>query len=461
MSNAVPAIVVDGVSKSFELPREQVHTLKERALHPFRSPGSDTLHALRNVSFDVQQGEFFGIVGRNGSGKSTMLKCLANIYGADSGEIYVNGRLSAFIELGVGFNPDLPARDNVGINATMLGLSPKEGRRRFDAIIDFAELHDFVDLKLKNYSSGMLVRLAFAVMIQVDAEILLIDEVLAVGDMAFQQKCYDQFDVIRRSGKTVLLVTHSMAAVQRFCDRAVLLEHGRVTEIGSPSRVSNRYQELNFSEEARAVAAGGTTAIESGEGASQRPPGVSDDTNIVPDFGGSRYGDQRAEIVDAGFEDLEGNRQETVPVGQTCAAVFRVLFHERIEDPHFELQILGSGETLMFAAASGEETGVYEAGDQGHFRVYFENVLAPDRYHMSPAVRTTAGGAWLDFRERFCSVMVTGTRDSEALVNVRHQVAMLRLKEDGEVEMLPTTGTFDELEVDAADLSDHGAERTA
>ena len=214
-----PAVLVDGVSKTFSIPREQVHTLKERALHPFRSAGHDDLRALRDVSFAVERGEFFGIVGRNGSGKSTLLKCLAGIYRTDRGQIYVDGRMSTFIELGVGFNMDLAAHDNVMLNATMLGLSQRETRARYDRIIDFAELREFADLKLKNYSSGMLVRLAFAVMIQVDAEILLIDEVLAVGDAAFQQKCYDEFARIRRSGTTVLFVTHDMNAVQRFCDR--------------------------------------------------------------------------------------------------------------------------------------------------------------------------------------------------------------------------------------------------
>ena len=146
--------------------------------------------------------------------------------------------MSTFIELGVGFNPDLPARDNAMLNATMLGLSPREARRRFDSVIDFAELREFVDLKIKNYSSGMLVRLAFSVMIHVDAEILLIDEVLAVGDAAFQQKCYDEFERIRASGATVLFVTHDMSAVQRFCDRALLLEHGRAGRARRPRATS-------------------------------------------------------------------------------------------------------------------------------------------------------------------------------------------------------------------------------
>src|SRR3954453_20737357 len=249
--SARPAVLVDGVSKTFQIPREQVHTLKERALHPFRRTGHDDLRALRDVSFAVERGEFFGIVGRNGSGKSTLLKCLAGIYRTDRGQIYVDGRMSTFIELGVGFNPDLAAYDNVMLNATMLGLSKKEARNRFERIIDFAELHDFTELKLKNYSSGMLVRLAFSVMIQVESEILLIDEVLAVGDAAFQQKCFEEFARIRRSGTTVILVTHDMGAVRKFCDRAMLLEKGRVVEIGKPDAVGQRYLELNFSDSAR------------------------------------------------------------------------------------------------------------------------------------------------------------------------------------------------------------------
>src|SRR3954449_11611453 len=250
-----PSVRVEKLSKSFHLPRERVHTLKERVLHPLRRTHYDSFDALRDVSFDVAPGEFFGVVGRNGSGKSTLLKCMAGIYATDAGRIFVRGRMSTFIELGVGFNPDLAARDNVMLNATMLGLSPREARRRVDAVVDFAELREFTELKLKNYSSGMMVRLAFSVMIQVDADILLIDEVLAVGDAAFQQKCFEEFERIKRSGTTVLLVTHDMGAVDRFCDRAMLLENGRCVEIGDSEHVGLRYLQLNFSEEARAAEA--------------------------------------------------------------------------------------------------------------------------------------------------------------------------------------------------------------
>ena len=197
------AVSAEDVSKTFRLPHRRYSTLKERALHPFSRGGDEVFEALHDVSFDVRKGEFFGIVGRNGSGKSTLLKCLAGIYGVDAGDIKLDGRLSPFIELGVGFNPDLTARDNVVINAIMLGLTRKQANERFDEIIAFAELEEFVDLKLKNYSSGMSVRLGFSVAVQVDADVLLIDEVLAVGDASFQRKCFDKFERMRDEGKTI------------------------------------------------------------------------------------------------------------------------------------------------------------------------------------------------------------------------------------------------------------------
>jgi len=228
MSQPHAAIEVEGLEKTFRVPKHHIHTMKERALHPFRRTEYDVYDVLRGVSFDIGSGEFFGIVGRNGSGKSTLLKCLAGIYKADDGRIRVAGRLAPFIELGVGFNPDLTALDNVVLNAVMMGLSPKEARERFDAVMAFAELEDFLDMKLKNYSSGMQVRLAFSVMVQVDADVLLIDEVLAVGDAAFQQKCFDVFYRLRDEGRTIVLVTHQMPIVEQFSHRALLLNDGKI-----------------------------------------------------------------------------------------------------------------------------------------------------------------------------------------------------------------------------------------
>src|SRR5580700_7481009 len=258
-NSSVPPIVVDSVSKTFRVPEERTHTLKERALHPLRKTRHESFPALKDVSFDVRQGEFFGIAGRNGSGKSTLLKCLAGIYGVDSGRIWMQGRLSPFIELGVGFNQDLAARDNVVLNGIMMGLSPREARARYDAVIDFAELREFEELKLKNYSSGMHVRLAFSVAIQVDADILLVDEVLAVGDASFQQKCFDVFNKMRDSGRTIVFVTHDMSAVNRFCHRALLLERGSVVHLGESHEVADRYLEINFG---RSADAGGGAVAE-------------------------------------------------------------------------------------------------------------------------------------------------------------------------------------------------------
>ena len=402
--DSVNAVVVEGVSKKFEIPHEVSHTLKERALHPFRRPQKHVLQALQDVSFQVEKGEFFGVVGRNGSGKSTLLKLMAGIYRSDAGTIGIAGRLSTFIELGVGFNPDLEAEDNVVLNGVMLGLSPREARRRADSVIDFAGLDEFRDLKLKNYSSGMLVRLAFSVMVQVDADVLLIDEVLAVGDAAFQQKCYDEFNRIREQGRTVLLVTHAMSAVERFCDRAMLLERGHVVDIGEPSRIANEYLDVNFQQEKPAA------------------PATEKDQD--------RFGDQRAEIAEAWFEDEHGMRTSQLHTGKRCAFAARVRFNEAIDDPLFGFVLQNSQKTTVLQASTldqGRATGRYAAGDEIEFRISFDNVFAPDRYFATPAIARGGGMiAWIDRREQFASVVVTGTRDTDAVVDIPFRIEIER-----------------------------------
>jgi ABC-type polysaccharide/polyol phosphate transport system ATPase subunit len=237
----VYAIEVDGVSKTFRIPHEQRTTIKEYFLHPAHRTSYEENRTLRNVSFAIQEGEFFGVIGPNGSGKSTLLKIMAGIYQPDSGSVRVRGLLSPFLELGVGFNPELTARDNIRINGTLLGLTKKQLESRFDDIIGFAELERFVDAKLKNFSSGMQVRLAYSIAVQVDFDILLLDEVLAVGDQAFQEKCFATFDRLREQGKTIVFVSHDLASVQRFCDRALLLRSGREAMIGAAEEVVDSY----------------------------------------------------------------------------------------------------------------------------------------------------------------------------------------------------------------------------
>jgi ABC-type polysaccharide/polyol phosphate transport system ATPase subunit len=242
-----PVVVeVRDLAKTFEIPLQRVDSIKERVLHPFASGASRSLTALRGISFDVHKGEFFGIVGRNGTGKSTLLKILASIYAADAGTIRMAGRVAPFIELGVGFNVDLTARENVVLNGVMMGLSREQSEGRVDEVIEFAELEEFSELKLKNYSSGMLVRLAFALMLQVDADILIFDEVLAVGDASFQQRCAAAFRDLREQGKTIVLVTHDMHAVEKNCERAMILEAGRLQAIGAPAEIAREYLEINM-----------------------------------------------------------------------------------------------------------------------------------------------------------------------------------------------------------------------
>jgi ABC-type polysaccharide/polyol phosphate transport system ATPase subunit len=236
-----PVISVDELHKSFVVPHERRDTLKERFLHPLRKVGVDQSEALCGVTFRVQRGEFFGVIGPNGSGKSTLLKILAGIYVGDSGRVHVDGVLSPFIELGVGFNDELSGRENIRINAALLGLGLREIEHRFDAIVEFAGLERFIDQKLKNYSSGMRVRLAYAIAIQVEFDILLLDEVLAVGDQEFQERCFETLTEIQRRGKTIVFVSHDLDAIREHCDRVLLLEGGSLMALGNPDDVLEIY----------------------------------------------------------------------------------------------------------------------------------------------------------------------------------------------------------------------------
>jgi ABC-type polysaccharide/polyol phosphate transport system ATPase subunit len=237
------AIEVVGLSKSFRIPHEQRTFFKEYFTHPFRRVTYERNDALTDVTFSVEAGEFFGVVGPNGSGKSTLLRILAGIYVPDSGVVRVNGLLSPFIELGVGFNPELTARDNIRMNGTLAGLTKRQLEERFDNILAFAELERFVDQKLKNYSSGMLVRLAYSIAIQIPFDVLLLDEVLAVGDEAFQEKCFATFDQFKDEGKTIVFVSHDLELMERFCDRCLLLQDGTVQALGPPHEVAVLYRE--------------------------------------------------------------------------------------------------------------------------------------------------------------------------------------------------------------------------
>ncbi len=241
------AIKVEGVYKSFKLPHEKSGSIKGALLGwRKRKRGYENQHVLKDVSFEIKKGEFFGIVGRNGSGKSTLLKLISQIYTPDKGSISVNGKLTPFIELGVGFNPELSGRDNVYLNGALLGFNREEMEAMYDEIVEFAELKRFMDQKLKNYSSGMQVRLAFSIAIRANTDILVLDEVLAVGDESFQRKCENYFSSVKKQGKTIILVTHSMDSVRKYCTRAILVSGGEVKMIGNPEKIADEYSEMNL-----------------------------------------------------------------------------------------------------------------------------------------------------------------------------------------------------------------------
>jgi ABC-type polysaccharide/polyol phosphate transport system ATPase subunit len=351
------AIEARDVEKTFRIPVHRIDSFKERVVHPFAQPEYRILEALRSVSFDIHRGEFFGIVGRNGSGKSTLLKILASIYRADGGSIRMAGRVAPFIELGVGFNPDLTARENVTLNGVMMGLSRREARSRLDAVLEFSELGEFVDLKLKNYSSGMLVRLAFSVMIQAEADILLIDEVLAVGDAAFQQKCRDVFADMKDDGRTIVLVTHDMTAVQRYCHRALLLDEGELRFIGDPEEAGRQYLRMNF--ERRKVTLDGDREVA-----------------IVPDF--------LARVSEAWLEDENGDQITNVEAEQPIRLHAVIEARQDLSNPGFGLQINSADGVHVFEldrklARDGEDAFL-AAGSQARISATIENPLMPGRY---------------------------------------------------------------------------------
>jgi len=243
-SDGEDAIVVQGLYKSFKLPTERSWGLKQAIFNRIRGvKGYKEQKVLKGLDLKIKKGEFVGIIGRNGSGKSTLLKILAGIYYPEKGKITIDGNLVPFIELGVGFNPELTGRENVYLNGALLGFSNDEMDKMYDEIWNFAELEQFQDQKLKNYSSGMQVRLAFSIAIRAKGDILLLDEVLAVGDAEFQKKCNKYFESLRGE-QTVILVTHTMSNVKKFCDRAILIEDGKILADGDPKEVSDKYLQL-------------------------------------------------------------------------------------------------------------------------------------------------------------------------------------------------------------------------
>lgn len=399
-------IEVKNVSKSFKLPHERVDSLRE-GLTSFisRKKTYDTFDALKNVSFKVEKGDFVGIIGRNGCGKSTLLKIIAGIYTPDSGEVIVKEAISPFLELGVGFNPELTARENVYLNGIVLGLSHKQVEEKYDEIVAFAGLEKFMDSKLKNFSSGMQVRLAFSVAIQSPAPILLIDEVLAVGDAEFQEKCFSIFRQLKEQGKTIIFVSHSLDSIKKFCNKTILVENGKITDSGNTLHVINTYSRLS------------SESIE------------ASDTNLT-EKQKERWGDGNALVKAVNIFDSRGKNVKIVEQNEAVTIELSVLIVRHCLNPVFGISIRNETMNDVFVTNTAwfdpKPTGSFNAGEKVKVKINFNNLLVDGRYFVSPAIAKQDMITFHDWRENYMSFSVNSPFSKSGEVTLEHTIKIER-----------------------------------
>jgi ABC-type polysaccharide/polyol phosphate transport system ATPase subunit/glycosyltransferase involved in cell wall biosynthesis len=403
------SVQVEGLYKSFKIPLLATQTIGTRIRHPRQRHGYRMLPVLKDISFEIAQGEFFGIIGRNGSGKSTLLKVLASIYRADQGRILVGGQIVPIIELGLGFHPELAARDNLVIQGVMMGLTRKQAESRFERAMSFAGLEGFESMKLRNYSSGMKVRLAFAIMVEIDGDVMMIDEVLAVGDTAFQRKSAEIFQSYKDREKTVILVSHQMTAIQELCDRALLLEGGRIERVGNPEDCARRYSEL----------------------------AVAGKPSREEHFADSVY--YPVEIVDLWIGDLQGDTSPIVEPSESIRLHAVIETKEEIENASFRLEVRNQNRARIFSPPGSDLNGGERlpAGERLHVEATIENRLTPDVYFLSCAVnrRDKAGNEKAVSDAKSIEFAIPGDRyRGQGLLRLEHTVTM-----EGTGALGPTT----------------------
>jgi ABC-2 type transport system ATP-binding protein len=386
MAEQETMISINNVSKSFILPNEQSSGIKQHLVNKLKGKkGYQIQHTLKGVSFEIKKGEFFGIVGRNGSGKSTLLKLLADIYTPDSGSIDVKGSLTPFIELGVGFNPELTGRENVFMNGALLGFDRSEMKLMYDDIVKFAELDMFMDQKLKNYSSGMQVRLAFSIAIRAKTDILLIDEVLAVGDAAFQAKCFDYFYELKKSDTTVVFVSHDQGSLERFCDRGVLIDDGEITVQGNIKKVLKEYSKIVLSEL--------LNASEPGSGEATR----------------SEY----AEIKNVKSYTSSGAQTTKFTFGEKISISYDIKVKREITNPIFGVTVWKRNVDNAILATNTlidgvNETGLFKNGDTITFNVTLPDNLNDGEYYIEPAIANNSATVFYDKQPQALKLFISG-----------------------------------------------------
>lgn len=402
------AIKVERINKTFKLPHENAGSIKNILVgFTKRKRGYEMQEVLKDVSFEVNKGDFFGIVGRNGSGKSTLLKLLAGIYTPTSGAITVNGKLTPFIELGVGFSPELTGRENVFLNGALLGFNRKEMSIMYDEIVDFAELERFMDQKLKNYSSGMQVRLAFSIAIRAKSDILLLDEVLAVGDAAFQTKCFDYFQTLRKRNTTVVFVSHDRGALERFCTKGILINKGKIIKFGPIQDVLKDYSEVVMQELDRS----------------------NNNGKLAQEY--KKYS-AYAEIRDTITCSADNVKQKKFKFGSNILVRFNVLVKQKMNNPILGLTIFQKNvDKAIFATNTlieKKSTEIYETGDIIEFVADLPAGLNDGEYYVEPAIANESASVFYDKQSRAATFFISGSNNPHSLVHTTGNIKLHKKK---------------------------------
>jgi ABC-type polysaccharide/polyol phosphate transport system ATPase subunit len=416
------AIELSGVSKSFRKVtlKNNYGTLKSALLSFIagtggaKSPGADgSFAALKDVSFTVPRGETWGLIGRNGSGKSTLLKLIAGIYKPDGGTLKINGRVSALIELGAGFHPEFSGRENVFVNASILGLSKKRIQERFDEIVSFAELWDFIDAPVRTYSSGMFMRLGFSVAVHADPDILLVDEVLAVGDEAFGHKCQARLESFKKEGKTILMVTHSLSEIRKWCDGAVWIDEGRIRMIGKPTRVVDEYLTVVAERE-------NETALQAGEAKEAREAGESPATQSK-----NRWGDRSVEINKVRLIGSDGAARKVFSHGQPMSVEIDYKAQEAVAEPVFGVAIYKKDGGMCYGTNTYiEEIRIQSVQGLGNLAFQIGRIdLVDGSYTLSVAAHAKDGRPY-DYHDQMYDFDVRSKIKEEGVFRPPHQWAM-------------------------------------
>lgn len=416
------AIKVDNVSKIYKLYDKPSDRFKE-ALGFSKKKRYKEHYALHNVSFDIPRGQTVGIIGTNGSGKSTILKIITGVLNQTFGDIQINGRISALLELGAGFNMEYTGIENVYLNGTMIGFSKEEIDAKLQDILDFADIGDFVNQPVKTYSSGMFVRLAFAVAINIDPEILIVDEALSVGDVFFQAKCYKKFEEFKKMGKTILFVSHDLGSIKKYCDKVILLNKGEKLAEGNAKDMVDLYKKVLVNQ------VGNGSHTERSITNKQDEKLWKEHFTINPNL--NEYGNRKAEIIDFAIIDENDNYNSSIEKGTTFTIKSKVLFHEDIQDPIFTYTL----KNLQGTAITGTNTmyekvsvGTAKEGDVYIARFVQEMNLQGGEYLLSISCTGYAGGEFTVYHRLYdvCNITVISDKNTVGFYDMNSEVSVVR-----------------------------------